>query len=112
MRPRQSAFVRFCAVTIFLIAGFSAGLTQARANDPALGRTIAQKWCSGCHLVEPGGKTIDAAPSFEMLANTADYTDSRLRGWLFAPHPPMPQIALTDVQTDAIIAYIRSLKRQ
>ncbi len=34
-----------------------------------------------------------------------------LRAWLADPHPPMPKFDLTRAETDAIIAYIKSLKR-
>ncbi len=34
-----------------------------------------------------------------------------LRAWLADPHPPMPKFDLTRAETDAIIAYIGSLKR-
>ncbi|MEQ8195881.1 MAG: hypothetical protein RIB59_15475 [Rhodospirillales bacterium] len=112
MQSKRSVFIRSCAWMLLTAAGLLPGLAPAQASDPSVGRMIAQKWCSSCHLVEPGGKTIDAAPSFAMIANNERYTESRLRGWIFAPHPPMPQIQLTKTQTDAIIAYILSMKGQ
>jgi len=81
------------------------------AGDVAMGRFIAQKWCASCHLIGQSGRAIDAAPSFFMMANNPAYTESRLRRWLFKPHAPMPDIALTKNQIEDVIAYIRSQKR-
>ncbi|MBX6322450.1 MAG: cytochrome c [Rhodospirillaceae bacterium] len=101
---------------VILAAGLclGAGLaTAARAQAPNIveGRALARQWCSSCHQVEPGGVMTDAAPSFASLANDPDLTPERLRGWLFDPHPPMPDFNLTYHEIRAIEAYLESLKQ-
>jgi len=84
----------------------------AAQGDPEQGRALADAWCASCHLVAPGGTASDAAPPFPMIANYPGMTQQRLRGWLVAPHPPMPDFNLTRAEIDAIIAYLETLRRQ
>ncbi|HUF56609.1 MAG TPA: cytochrome c [Thermohalobaculum sp.] len=84
-----------------------AGLAAPAAADAERGAELARRWCTPCHVVaadEPGG---DAGPSF--MAMRAGRSEPGLRAWLFQPHPPMPDLALTAAEIDAILAYIRAL---
>ncbi len=102
-----------------LAAGFATGLAigalglaTAAAADPAEGLRLARQWCTSCHIVAPGSGGSDAAPPFQAVANNPGVTEGGLRAWLADPHPPMPRFDLTRAETDAIIAYIKSLKRE
>jgi mono/diheme cytochrome c family protein len=88
------------------------GLATAAAADPAEGLRLARQWCTSCHIVAPGSGGSDAAPPFQAVANNPGVTEGGLRAWLADPHPPMPRFDLTRAETDAIIAYIKSLKRE
>ncbi len=88
------------------------GLATATAADPDEGGRLARLWCTSCHIVVPGTDGSDAAPTFQTIANDPKVTEGGLRVWLADPHPPMPKFDLTRAETDAIIAYIESLKRQ
>lgn len=99
------------------VAGLAAGslliaAAPSAASDPVAGKRLAVDLCSGCHLVEDGqrGPVSDGVPSFRALAADPAMTGARLRGFIGEPHPPMPRVSLTATETDAIVAYIRSLK--
>ena len=91
----------------------SALVQSASAADADLGKALAQNWCSACHEVnpDPAAGIPDSPPAFETLANDPAYTEDRLRGWLWAPHPPMPDLDLTRVEIDSLIAYIQTLNK-
>ncbi len=95
------------------LAGLAIGLGgAARAGDPAQGHKLARQWCASCHIVTPGAGGSDAARPFEAVANDPNVTEAGLRAWLADPHPPMPDLHLTRAEIDAVIAYIRSLRRE
>lgn len=83
----------------------------AAASDLEEGRALAKEWCSSCHMVAPGvaASTTDAAPPFPRMAEDPAYTEERLRSWLWAPHPPMPDFDLSRFEIESLIAYIKSL---
>lgn len=101
-----------------LILGLGVGLwamapfAPCAAGDATSGHALARQWCSSCHLVEPGRSGGDQAPPFESIANDPARTPARLRGWLAAPHPPMPDLKLSRTQIDDVMAYLESLKRK
>lgn len=98
-------------VALALMAGILAA-GAAHAQDPADGRRIAQRWCSSCHVVAPGAGGSDAARPFEAVANDPNFTPDGARAWLADPHPPMPNLALTREEIEAVIGYIASLRRE
>ena len=96
-----------------VVVGATANLaTVTQAADPAAGYRLASQWCTSCHIVEPGAGGSDAARPFEAVANDPNFTEDGLRAWLADPHPPMPNFDLTRAEVDAIIAYIKSLRRE
>lgn len=84
----------------------------AQAADAEIGEGLARSWCAACHEVEPNPAAgiPDSPPAFQTLADDPIYTEERLRGWLWAPHPPMPDLDLTRVEIDSLVAYIQSLR--
>lgn len=84
---------------------------QVARGDIAAGHTLAEKWCSECHAVEPKpAQSGDAAPSFAAIAKLPSTTLISVQAWLQTPHPRMPDLQLTRQQIDDIDAYILSLK--
>jgi mono/diheme cytochrome c family protein len=81
----------------------------AAAQDVRHGRAIAEAWCAQCHLVGPGGPGVDLAPPFEAIARDPARSDDWLRAWLSDPHPPMPDLDLTRLEIEDLLAYLRSL---
>jgi len=98
-------------VTAVLLFG-SQGPANATSADPNEGLRLARQWCTSCHIVAPSTGGSDAAPPFETIANNPMVSEDGLRAWLADPHPPMPKVDLTRTEIDAIIAYIKSLKRE
>jgi cytochrome c len=80
------------------------------AGDPEAGLRVARQWCTGCHIVESGGRGSDSGPPFHEVANRPDRTPATMRAWLTDPHPPMPNLNLTNKEINDVIAYLESLK--
>ena len=98
----------------FLLAASFMLLAQqpALAADPSNGKSIAERWCSSCHLVEHEQKTAttDQAPPFASIANRPEFSASRLALLLLAPHPNMPGLALSQPEIADLADYILTLK--
>jgi cytochrome c len=106
----RSSIVR---AATFVAVGIVFGAAPARAaGDVVAGHTLAQVWCSSCHLVDQAGQGRDTAPPFATIANRSDADRRWLRGWLTEPHPPMPNFNLSRRQIDDIVAYLDSLRRR
>ena len=117
LNSRSARCVRNSPVELSLAAAVVALLVivplrvASAASDVEEGRALAKEWCSSCHMVAPGvaASTTDAAPPFPQMAEDPAYTEERLRGWLWAPHPPMPDFDLSRFEIESLIAYIKSL---
>ncbi|MCU0889470.1 MAG: cytochrome c [Rubritepida sp.] len=90
-------------------------LAAAQAIPPMAGEggRIAQQWCANCHAVAPGmtPPTGDAVASFPAIAALRSTTEMSLRVFLQTPHANMPNFQLSRAETDALVAYILSLRR-
>lgn len=83
-------------------------------GDVSAGRTLALQLCSNCHFVEAGQhvpRSVEAPP-FPRMANDPDMTEFRLRNVLRVPHPTMPMLILSPDETDAVVAFIMSMRRR
>ena len=92
---------------LLLVSG-SADADEAR--ERADGAAVAQKLCSGCHIVAEGqrGPVADGVPPFSVIADRPGRTIGYLQGYLADPTPPMPHVPLSKREIDNVIAYIRS----
>ncbi len=88
-----------------------AGAASAQ-GDPEAGRSLALQWCTSCHVVDLEGHGTDAAPPLPMLVQQELRTPDQLRAWLTAPHPPMPDLALSRQEIEDIVAYLETLAPQ
>jgi mono/diheme cytochrome c family protein len=98
------------AVLGTMVAGpASAQMTTA---DAKRGRELAERLCTGCHIVSPNSvQTANPdVPSFPAIARTQGATAERLAGRIIVPHPAMPQTQLTVAEIRDIVAYILTLK--
>jgi mono/diheme cytochrome c family protein len=77
------------------------------------GRVLAKGWCAHCHIVSEDQRLAPAAgvPTFFAVANDPAMTELALRVFLATPHMRMPDFMMTRDDTDKIIAYILSLRR-
>lgn len=103
--------MRALSLATMLTIGAATALPAAAAGDAAEGLALARQWCAACHLVEAGGSTTEGAPPFAAVADRPGVTADSLRAWLAHPHPPMPDLALTRAEIEALVAYIASLGR-
>jgi len=76
------------------------------------GYQLAAKFCKSCHLID--GNSADTAPvgppPFSWIANKAGQTTDRIKGSLIQPHPPMPDMHLSNDEIMNIIAYLDTLR--
>ena len=98
----------------FLLVAGCALLFQgtAFAADARQGKVIAERWCSGCHVVEHEQMTapIDQAPTFASLAARPDFSAGKLALLLLEPHPNMPKLMLSRSEITDLAEYILTLK--
>ena len=89
------------------------GSTAVQAEDPrvAAGHEVANRWCVNCHVVAPGQtRGGDQAPPFRSIAERAGTTAASIRAFLELPNHRMPYQNLSNVELDAVTAYILSLR--
>ncbi len=86
--------------------------TPSFAADADKGKSIAQRWCVSCHLVEQKQKSApnDQAPPFASIARAPDFDANKLALLLLKPHPNMPKLALSRAEVADLAAYILTLK--
>ena len=94
-----------------LVASFAV-LAQSVSGDPIEGEKLAREICAACHEVDKGryGISLEEAPAFQEVADDASMTSLALRVFLRSPHEVMPDLMLSETETDDVIAYILSLK--
>jgi mono/diheme cytochrome c family protein len=78
------------------------------------GFAYASQVCAECHAVRAGESKSPHAqvPSFQTVANTLGMTSTALRVWFQSAHRSMPNLNLTEQDSNNIIAYILSLKKR
>jgi mono/diheme cytochrome c family protein len=85
--------------------------STAYAADADNGKTLANRWCSSCHVVQRDQKlATDQAPPFASLAKMPDFNANRLASLLLKPHPNMPTLSLSRAEIADIAEYIATLK--
>jgi mono/diheme cytochrome c family protein len=86
---------------------------EALAADPAGGKALAQRLCVNCHIVIPGetgGQVTAGVPGFKEIATKPGQTAQNIQNRMMNPHPPMPNVQLTNHERADLAAYIMSLK--
>lgn len=117
--------MRMPVIALVGLLAFAAGAAAqpaATRQQLAEGHDLAQALCAVCHVAGPDQQEApvmsNPGPPFRDIANRPGITAAALRTFLVTAHsstnPPftMPNPRLTDVQIDAIIAYILSLRGQ
>jgi mono/diheme cytochrome c family protein len=100
-----------------LLVGWSAlvtvvGPSPSCAADPDQGKIIAERWCTGCHIVESEQKSpvTDQAPPFASIAKMPRFDANKLALLLLEPHPNMPKLSLSRAEVANLADYIATLK--
>jgi mono/diheme cytochrome c family protein len=110
-----------CIVGVVALALIVHGIVQgtARAEPPDVvepsaekGQTLAERLCSGCHVVEAGadGTVPAGVPPFRTIANSPGQTSQRIMNVLIKPHAPMPDTHLSREEMLDIVAYLETLR--
>jgi mono/diheme cytochrome c family protein len=107
--------MRLAAATMMMVLATPA-FAQMPTGDAMAGRAFAERVCAQCHAVQRGepqrpGRGAADAPSFATIAGDPASTELRLRVVLRNPHSRMPDLILTERETDDVITYIHSLRR-
>jgi mono/diheme cytochrome c family protein len=109
---------RFRSASLLLAGIVLFGVASGRAcaqelGDVAAGRTLAEKWCSSCHVVTSSQQlgTSTGAPTFFAIARMKSITRLSLRVFFQTSHDRMPNLQLNRDEVDNLSAYILSLPR-
>jgi mono/diheme cytochrome c family protein len=100
--------------TLLVAALFMLGFTETPlVDDPAAGERLAVRWCSGCHLVQPGQAHAHSdIPSFLAIARMPNFKTESVATFLITPHPNMPSYSLSRIEARAIASYLESLAKR
>ena len=102
-------------VSLFIAAALAlpAEALAQPASSHSLGRQVALELCSSCHRVTAGqrlpGRNV---ASFFAIANLPSTTALSLKVFLRSNHRGMPNLIVSESDTDELIDYILSLKRR
>ena len=105
-------FRRAPGLFLLLLSLTGSALPAAAAPSPVeAGRTIAERDCSQCHNIAPGGgSSWTNAPSFQSVADRQGQTAAAVSAYLQKPHLHMLNDNRPKAEADAIAAYILSLR--
>jgi len=83
------------------------------SGDRFAGHDLATRWCSNCHVVDPGHQRqgSDAVPTFAAIAAMKSTTSASLKVFLATPHARMPDYTLSRDDIADVSAYILSLRK-
>jgi cytochrome c len=102
----------FSAIVLLgMLANGSVVASAQTVGDREAGWHLVRRWCAACHIVDDTGYGTAAAPALPMIARQRAGDRRWLRAWLAAPHPPMPNMKLSQSEMDDIVAYLDSLAR-
>ena len=103
------------SLSLFVAAALTVpveALAQPGGNH-SLGRQVAIELCSSCHRVTEGQPpTGQSVASFFAIANLPSTTALSLKVFLRSNHKGMPNLIVSESDSDKLIDYILSLKRQ
>ena len=80
--------------------------------SPEKGAAFAQRFCGNCHLVAGGGAATAQAgiPSLAAIANKPGQSGNHIRNILINPHPPMPDMQVSNQEILDLVAYLETLR--
>jgi len=105
-----------------VLAGLAIAPTAYATSNavvPGMGHDLAQRLCTGCHLIEPGAVNPPdhvGGPAFQWVADQHKVTEGSLRRHLRTTHTnamiplAMPNPQLSEDELIKIIGYIVSLR--
>ena len=110
-RSAKLSLRKHVTVTVVAVAVTGGGAVAAFAADASNGQRLAQRWCSGCHLVSASQATAtDQVPPFATIARMPDFDAAKIALFLLNPHPKMPDMSLSRAEAADLAAYIATLR--
>ena len=103
------------SLSLFIAAALAAPVEALAQpdNGHSLGRQVAIELCSSCHRVtEEQHLPGENVASFFAIANLPSTTALSLKVFLRSNHKGMPNLIVSEPDTDKLIDYILSLKRR
>lgn len=85
------------------------------SESAQIGREVAQRHCSSCHAIDPGGLSPNPkSPPFPLIAERFENDNPApvLIDGTVIRHPGMPEFRLLEHETDGLVAYIRRISRR
>jgi mono/diheme cytochrome c family protein len=105
--------IAFLSLFIAAAFGVSAEALAQPASSHSLGRQVAIELCSSCHRVTGGPRLSGQnVASFFAIANLPSTTALSLKVFLRSNHKGMPNLIVSESDSDELIDYILSLKRR
>ncbi len=97
-----------------LLPSLAAAANAQVAPEPPdqRGQALTRRLCVSCHLPPDGPSTsaIVGIPSLQVIANREGQSGPHIEQVLINPHPPMPDIRLTNDEIADIITYLDTLR--
>ena len=82
------------------------------ASTDSAGYRLAAAWCRDCHSIEAATAGASRGPpDFTAIANRHSTTALSLKVFFHTSHPSMPNLILQPDETENLVDYILSLKR-
>lgn len=105
------------AAGVLLVIGPAAVMAQPKMPPTyeelaAEGETLARRLCSSCHAMSgnAGATATAGVPTFGGIAAKPGQTAEHLRHIFINPHPPMPDVQLSNPEIERLLTYIDSLR--
>lgn len=113
-RSSISDRVRAALLAAALVAA-SPALARAEGGLVGLGRDLAQQLCATCHAIGSAERSPNAmAPAFRHIEWRVDLSEmaQKLQDGIIGGHPEMPVFKLTEPESRALVAYLRSIQQE
>jgi cytochrome c len=102
----------FGVAALFAVRMHEANGAAPGADSISAGHRLAEAWCKTCHAIgSDASGAPHPGPDFVKVASMPSTTELALKVFLRTTHPSMPNMVLTPEQTDNLVTYILSLKR-
>ena len=102
-----------CALIGLTLSGGLPTYAQPLEGDAVSGRRVAVAICGPCHMAIPSmSPSEQSPPRFNSIAKLSSTTALSLKVFLRTNHNEMPNLILSQADTDNVIAYILSLKEK
>jgi mono/diheme cytochrome c family protein len=104
---KQYPQLSYSLVAIFLLGSAGHGYAQNLEN----GRRLSERWCTGCHAVDPAPGKPGKAQSFPSIAAKQNISIEMIASFLRLPHATMPNVPLSRTDAQDIAAFIVNTKK-